>query len=556
MQIRKAPLVEPVKIGIKYLALALPLIACSPSEQVTRPNQSSSDAAAAKSSFFGRLFSSPHINLPEAHMVTRETACVPYLGEDNQQANAVVPAAPGDLWQRMRDGMQLDHSVDDARVQKEIAYFSRNQRLLNRIAEQGSLYMYYVMDELEQRNMPLELALIPALESTYNPLARSPSGAIGMWQFMPGTARVYGLHVDNNFDERRDVVESTKAALNYLDRLNNKLGGGWLNAVAAYNTGELNIIAAMDRNTRQGKSTEFWKLQLRAPTSHYVPRLIALSKILANPSRYGIELMPIENAPVFSTIRMDSRFNLIQTASAAGISSQQLFALNPGINRNALPRGSYPLHVPIDRRDEFQRALVVSKPQPYVPTQIAGTGQRYVVQRGDNLGTIAKRFGMSVENLRAVNAIKGNAIRAGQSLIVSGTANAYAAADAAPAASKPAAAGPVKRGYTVKEGENLWRIARELNVSSRALAKWNGLTSNNLRTGQQLVVWTDAPEPASPHNAASGSKAVGYSVRSGDSLALIADRFDVSVDDIVRWNTLDRRNSLQPGQKLTLHVTR
>jgi len=566
MQIRKAPLVEPVTTGLKYLALALPLIACSPSEQVARPQpQASSDTAQTDSSFFSRLFSS-HSGLPDARMITRETACVPYLGDDSQQADAVVPAAATDLWQRLRDGMQLDHSVDDARVQKEIAFYRRNQRLLNRIAEQASLYMYYVMDELEQRNMPLELALIPAMESTYNPFARSPGGAIGMWQFMPGTARVYGLQVSNNFDERRDVVESTKAALTYLNRLDGKLGGGWLNAVAAYNTGELNIVAAMDRNKRRGKSTDYWQLELRAPTSHYVPRLIALSKILANPSRYGIELMPIENAPAFSTISMDSRFNLIQTASAAGISSQQLFALNPGINRNALPRGSYPLHVPFDRRDEFQRALVSSKPQPYVPTQIATNEQHYVVRRGDSLGTIAKRFGASVDSIRAANGIKGNSIRAGQSLNIAGADRTYV--DDSSKAKTTAASGPAKRSYTVKEGDNLWRIARELNVSSRALAKWNGLSSNNLRTGQQLVVWTEnvgaeAKESASPRvagNAAStsqsGAHAVGYNVKSGDSLARIADRFDVSVDDIVRWNTLDRKELLQPGRKLTLHVTR
>lgn len=554
MQIRKAPLLEPVANGFKYLALALPLIACSPSEQIT-PDQPSSDVTNADASFFGRMFSSaPQPVLPEARMVTRKTACVPYLGDDNRQADAVVPAAPADLWQRLRDGMQLDHSVDDARVQKEIAFYSRNQRLLNHIAKQASLYMYFVMDELEQRNMPLELALIPAMESTYNPLARSPGGAIGMWQFMPGTARVYGLHVTNNFDERRDVVESTRAALSYLNRLDGKFGGGWLNAVAAYNTGELNIVAAMNRNKRQGKSTDYWQLQLRGPTAHYVPRLIALSKILANPSRYGIELMPIENTPVFATIAMDSRFNLVQTASIAGISSQQLFALNPGINRNALPRGSYPLHVPVDRRDDFQRALVASKPGPHAPARLAGDSQRYVVQRGDSLGAIAKRFGTSIDALRATNGIKGNAIRAGQVLTIAGATRTIAAATPAvsPAvAANATSSGPVKRVYTVKEGDNLWRIARELNVSSRALAKWNGLSSHDLHAGQQLIVWTDAMESAS-----SKPQSVGYSVKSGDSLARIANRFEVSVDDIVRWNTLDRKETLTPGQKLTLHVTR
>lgn len=498
MQIRTAPLIDPVVTGLSCLALAMALVACGPSEQTVRPQQSSTDAASkapqsSDPSFFGRLFGAnhPHPSLPEARMITRETACAPYLGNDDGMAEAVVPAATDDLWQRLRDGMQLDHSVNDPRVQKEIAFYARNQRLLNHIAQQASLYLYFVLDELEQRNMPLELALIPAMESTYNPLARSPGGAIGMWQFMPGTARVYGLHTDNNFDERRDVVESTRAALDYLTRLDRKLGGGWLNAVASYNTGELNIIAAMRRNERQGKSTDYWQLQLRAPTSHYVPRLIALSKVLANPERYGIELMPIENSPVFATVTMDSRINLVQAANTAGISTPQLFALNPGLNRNALPRGAYTLHVPVGKRAEFQRALAAATPQTYT-TQLASAqnGSRYTIQRGDSLGAIAKRFGTSIDNLRAANGIKGNTIRAGQTLTIPGSDRIATAAFVPPAlvSPSPTASAPAKQTYTVKDGDTLWRIARELNVSSRALAKWNGLSSDNLRAGQKLTL--------------------------------------------------------------------
>lgn len=501
MKIRTTPLIS----GMKYLAIAIPLAACAPPSSDVKPqNDQTSDQS---SSFFGRLFHANNaLTLPEANMIERDMACVPYLGEETPPGQLQTVDVPtGDLWQRMREGMTISQAVSDARVQREIAFYQKNPKLLRVISERAALYMHFVVDELEQRDMPLELALIPAIESTYNPLARSPGGAVGMWQFMPGTARVYGLTTTNGFDERKDVVESTRAALGYFQRLHRQLRGDWFNAVAGYNTGELYVANAIKRNERQGKSTDFWNLGLRTASAQYVPKLVALSKIVANPEKYGVRLSPIVDQPTFVSITVDPRTNLTQAANLAGISPQELFELNPAINRYALPRNSYTLHVPLEKRSLFELAMTRTKSQP-------ASNTRYAAQ---------------------------------------------------PQPNRPATANTSDQLYTVKSGDNLWRISRQLHVSASDIAKWNNLGSKPLRTGQRIVIKgsssavTEASKKnsttAAAQNKQNNQHTIGYSVKSGDSLARIADRFDVTVDEIRRWNTLGN-DLLKPGQKLTLQV--
>ena len=424
----------PLRTRMRYLAIAIPLAACSPPPGDVKPqDQQSSDHA--PHSFFGRLFGNEEsLVLPEAGMVTRDTVCAPYLGEvrlaDDEQAT--VDVAAGDLWLRLREGMMLDHSVSNARIDKEIAFYRKHPRLLQLVAERASLYMYAVVEELERRDMPMELALIPVMESAYNPMARGPGGATGMWQFMPGTARVHGLTVSNNFDERRDVVASTRVALDYLGKLHRKLGNDWLSAVTAYNTGELNVAAAIKRNERQGKATDYWHLSLRNPTSQYAPRLIALAKIFAEPQRYGIKLPPIADTPVFASITMDPRANLLQAASMAGVSAQKLFELNPGLNRHALPRSTYTLHVPYASKPQFELAVTQLR------SRAPAVQQQYAAARAPQKAAAASANGNQV--------------------------------------------------YVVKSGDNLWRISRNFKVAAADIVKWNQLSSDTLRAGQKLTL--------------------------------------------------------------------
>ena len=473
---------------------------------------------------------------------------------------AAAPA-PIDLWQRMREGYALPH-LNNARIQSEIDWYARHPRYLDRVQQRAAPYMHYIIEEVEKRNMPAEIALLPIVESAFQPFAYSHGRAAGIWQFIPGTGRLYGLKQNWWYDGRRDVYASTQAALNYLERLNKMFDGDWMLALAAYNSGEGTVGKAIKRNRKRGKPTNFWALKLPKETRSYVPRLIAISRVFKTPGHYNITLRSLPNKGYFDKVDTDSQIDLALAADLAGITLDELYKLNPGFNRWATaPKGPHYLLIPTEKSSEFADKLA------QLPKSERMLWKRHKVRSGETLGHIADKYNISVSLLKDSNRIRGHLIREGKDLLIpvaSKSARSYRLSEAQ---RKQAILSAPKSGrnkiiHTVRSGDNLWDISRKYKVNVRALAKWNAMAPRDvLQRGQKLVVWTknkptqtQAPRISRAPQGKSIVQKVNYVVRRGDSLARIAARFRVSVSDLLRWNTLKKNKYLQPGQRLKMFV--
>lgn len=464
-----------------------------------------------------------------------------------------------DLWARLRDMFELDHSVDNPRVQQQLAWYSSHPKYIQRVVDRGSRYLYYIVDQLDRRNMPGELALLPIVESAFDPFAYSHGRAAGMWQFIPSTGKYFGLKQSWWHDQRRDIVASTDAALDYLERLSERFDGDYTLALASYNSGAGTVLNAIRDNSRHGKPTDFWSLQLPQETRVYVPKLIALAKIFADPAAYGISLEPIEDKPYFAVVDTGSQIDLAQAADLADVDIDEIYLLNPSYNRWATsPDGPHRLLVPSDHADTFRKGLAHIDPRKRV------AWRNYRVVSGDNLNKIAKQFNTTTGVIQQVNNIHGSFIKVGQRLLIPTAregSKEYVLSASQRLARKQARSGSHASGtritHTVRSGDTFWDIARENGVSVRQLASWNGMAPGDpLLPGKKLVLWSKAPRyaVASTQRDRTMVRKVGYHVRKGDSLAAIASRFSVNVSDIASWNDLNTARYLQPGQSLVLYV--
>lgn len=258
---------------------------------------------------------------------------------------SVLPAESKTIWHSMRSDFTLDHQVHSARVQAEIKKLLADQNRLYNILKSASPYIYFIFNQTKVRGLPAELALIPVIESEFNPYDRSKKGATGLWQLMPQTAHELGVKVRSGYDGRRNVIDSTKAALAYFDDLGNYFNGNWLLAIAAYNCGQYRVQSA----ERRSGSHSFWNLRLPTETKYYVPRLLAVAAIVKNPEKYGIHLPPVSNEPYFAEVKVDKPVNLDQVAKSSGINPKTLDKLNPDYHRTSMvkKKGSYSLLVPV-----------------------------------------------------------------------------------------------------------------------------------------------------------------------------------------------------------------
>ncbi len=473
----------------------------------------------------------------------------------------VIDPQTEDLWQRIRDGFQLDHAVAQSRVQSELAWFVRHPDYLDRVATRATRHLHYIVEAVEARGMPLEIALLPIVESAFDPFAYSHGRAAGLWQFIPGTARRFGLDIDYWYDGRRDVVEATRAALDYLDVLHDFLGEDWLLALAAYNSGEGNVRRSVRLNERAGRPVDFWSLNLLKETERYVPRLLAISHLIADPGAHGITLKSIPNEPYWHVADTGGQIDLAKVAELADISTEELYLLNPGFNKwSTRPEGPHRILLPLGKANRVGEALA------RLPAERRLTWLRHKINSGESLGQIAQRYGTTVATLKAANSLRGNMIRAGDSLLVptaSASASAYDLSDTERLKSRQTylqqRTGTAPVIHQVRSGDSFWLLSRRYGVSMREIARWNGMgTTDTLFPGQTLKLFlppTLAIASIEPPRSPGIIRRVNYRVRSGESLSLIANKFNVSVAEIQQWNTrVARQKYLQPGDRITLFV--
>ncbi|HEX5339741.1 MAG TPA: LysM peptidoglycan-binding domain-containing protein [Gammaproteobacteria bacterium] len=459
-----------------------------------------------------------------------------------------------DLWNYLGHHFTLSATDGDGRVQGELNWFAAHGEYLQRVATRARPYLYYIVQQIDARKMPLDIALLPVVESAFDPFAYSNARAAGLWQFIPGTGRHFDLKQDWWYDGRRDVAASTRAALDYLQYLHDKFDDDWLLALAAYNSGGGTVSRAIALNRRRGLPTDFWHLDLPAQTRAYVPRLLAICQLVATQGHLGVDLPPIPNTPYLVQVDVAGQIDLATAAKLAGMTTEQMYLLNPGFNRWATdPDGPYTLLVPLDKEAQFRQQLAEMPPHDRVQWAT------HRVRSGDTLGEIAHRYRTTLAVLRQLNGIRGNTIYLNQTLLVpvarTTLADSALRAEARVAKLQRRDSAHV---HHVRSGESLWTIARHYGVDVKQLAAWNRIGIHSLlRIGQKLVIrsgsahLTSAAFRGGPDDT---RRTIHYTVREGDSLFSISSRFRVSVADIAGWNDIDTEDYLQPGQHLTLHV--
>jgi len=511
-------------------------------------------------------------NPPDVHVTSTTepgTAAEGQPAVEGQAADGTTPATepaetlpPPDLLDRVRRGLALGKHYN-SRIDKEADYFANNPEYVERVFSRAAPYMHYIVGEVEARGLPLELALLPIIESAFQPYAYSRARASGLWQFMAATGNQFQLKQDWWYDGRRDVVAATGAALDYLTYLHNLFGGDWLHAIAAYNCGEGNVRKAIRRNRSAGKRTDFWNLKLPAETKGYVPRLLAMTRIVAEPESYGLAIEGIPDAAYFVKAETGGQISMEVAAELAGVTTEQMYDLNPAYHRWATdPTGPHLLLVPVEAAEAFRQSLLLLTPDQRLRVE------RYQVKAGDTITNIAARFGTTAQHLREMNELgNANTIALGSELRVPSAVKSLPEQVRLAAARVDARTpGGVRAVHVVRRGDTLSGIARRHGMGASNLARINGIsTSSTLRIGQRLKLNAVAmpvsntspvriPTVMSSDASGDGHK-VTYVVRRGDTLSGIARTLQVSVTALREWNNISG-SSIRAGQKLVAYVRR
>lgn len=486
-----------------------------------------------------------------------------------------VTIANDDLWQRIKNGYAIPDS-SSALISRHENWYSSRPDYMRRMVERSQKYLFHIVEEVEKRGMPTEIALLPMIESAYNPNAYSRSSASGIWQFIPSTGKNFGLKQNWWVDNRRNVTAATDAALTYLQKLHGMFGA-WDLALAAYNAGEGTVGRAIERNRRLGLPTNYESLNLPPETRNYVPKLQAIKNLMTNPNNYGLEIQSIANSAYFTSVKAPTQIDAHLAAKLAEISYDEFIALNPSYNRPVITKSSdsHELLLPISAVQTYKNNLSAYD-RPLV------SWQTYQTKRGERMDNIAKKFGIQVAQLRNVNDLPAQKkIRKSSTILVpNGNQTNFNSVDAKDSTAstetvndinteidvasaennnneiEPAALGSVT--YKVKRGEHMQAIAKRYGVSVKQIMASNSLKSNRVKAGQLLTIETTVAKKSAravSSNDSTTTKKKTYIVKRGDTLSTIAQKFDVAVIDIKRWNKKIHAH-IRPGHKLTIMQSR
>jgi len=475
-----------------------------------------------------------------------------FVPDPAEIATEIIDSAPieyDNVWARLVDDFSLSDCDSRESSLSWASWYAEHDEYMARVMKRAQPWIYFIAEELERRGMPGELALLPIVESAYDPFAYSSGRALGTWQFIASTGKHYGLKQDWWYDGRRDVWSSTHAALDYLEYLNKKFDGDWLLALAGYNSGENRVERQVKKNLSAGKPADFWNIRLPKETQGYVPKLLGLTCLFQDPENYGYKLPFAANQPVITAVEMESQTDLVLISQYSKVGIDVLFSLNPGFSRWATsPSGPWRIVLPLHGAEKLEQYLAsVTSPDLMKWDQV-------IVKNGDTLSGLAARHHVPVSVLRTTNNLNGDLIRAGQKLRLPRDEQLlvdpfYVAAASELQRLQSGLIASERVTHKVRSGESLSVIAKRYKVSVRELQSWNSISDpHKLRVGQTLTLF-QSPAPAA---APARSGTIKYTVRQGDSLWSISRRYKVKVNDLVRWNELSKNTIIQPGQSIKI----
>lgn len=462
---------------------------------------------------------------------------------------------PSDVWERIRRGYAMP-VLQSKLVDRWVDFYTKDPAYLRRMSERAGQYLYHIVEEIENRGMPTELALLPFVESAFQAEALSRAKAAGLWQFMPATGKAYDLAQNLWRDDRRDILESTRAALDYFEYLHGMFGD-WHLALAAYNWGEGSVQRAIQRAKRRKQPTDYLHLRMPRETANYVPKLEAVKRIISNPSKYGITLPDVGNEPFFVTITKPRDIDIETAAELAGMPLEEFRRLNPSYKLPVIVAShNNVMLLPADKLDFFVDNLAswMDSGQPL------SQWTTYRLQQGETLAQVAGRSGMTEDELRKVNGIpKGRRVLANSTLLVRSTGTEDQQDIAAELANAKLQLSPTttwrRVTYRVRSGDTLSGIARRWRITMKSIVTANRLRSDRLRVGQRLVLTVpNVPRQAIASTQRSeSSQHVIHRVRSGETLSTIASRYGVSISQLKMTNRI-RTNLIRPGQRLRIPI--
>lgn len=470
-------------VGLTTLAIALIGLNGCASAPAYPPISTDGPARATASSV------APHVTVLTPGATKAATKCLvttipPSGAQPGTQKTATVHYA--NLWNRIRAGFRLP-PMEGPRVTRYEQWFASNPQYVERMLQRANLYLYQIVEDVQKRNMPMEIALLPAIESAYSPDAYSRSAAIGLWQFEPATGRLWGLKTNWWYNGDRDIIASTNAALDFLQSLHNEFHS-WNLALAAYNAGEGTIQQAIAHNQALGLGTHYQDLRLPLQTEHYVPKLMAFVNIVRDPSKYGLQLRAIPNSPYFVRVNTGSQIDLSVVARLANMSLKQLYAINPGFTQWATaPTGPHTILVPVATKAALLEGL------SQLPPQDRMQWARHRVVPGDTLYGIAGEYGVSIAAIMSTNHLYNTILHVGQNLLIPVAGrrlvierNGHRQTRVALAMSRRR----IKIVHRVRPGDTLWSIAQRYRVYVSQLERWNDNAHGILHLGQRILIWT------------------------------------------------------------------